>query len=304
MIVSPERAGEKISSIQESIITDLYKKFGAILFRGFSCDQEILAELAEQYCTNTLMNRSPGRTTIDEDANIQTVNLGTAPFSLHPELSRLPWKPDVCWFCCLTPPESGGETIICDGIQIVKEMNDPIRNAFATRRLRYTSPLTSEESIYWFGSDSPTEHQLQNPPKNCPFEIIDLPQQTLKSFTFPALHKPMFSSDLAFGNFLLFARYTKQNLKFFPTFEDGTPVPDELVTAVKKISDKISVPIQWQKSDLLMLDNTRFMHGRNKILDDKNRLILSLFGYLKFAKPNSEELANAPWRIKGAHLPC
>lgn len=303
VLITPENDGEELALIDELVITSLYKEYGAILFRGFRCDKDVFAEMAGRFCINTIYNRSPGRITIDEDKNIQTVNLGTAAFSLHPELSRLPWKPDVCWFCCLKPPLSGGETTICDGIQVVQNMATPVRDAYISRRLRYTAITKSEECEYWFGSAVPTDEQLQNPGKNCPFQFIRLPRQIVKTFTFPALHEPMFSTGLAFGNFLLFARYTKQNLRTFPVFEDGSIVPDELVAAVKDIGDRLQVPIKWQKGDLLMLDNTRFMHGRNQISDEKDRLIISLFGYLKFAEPNNEELTNAPWRQKGVRLP-
>jgi hypothetical protein len=34
-----------------------------------------------------------------------------------------------------------------------------------------------------------------------------------------------------------------------------------------------------------MLDNTRFMHGRNAIVDAEERVILTNFGFLNFAKP-------------------
>jgi hypothetical protein len=45
-----------------------------------------------------------------------------------------------------------------------------------------------------------------------------------------------------------------------------------------------------------MLDNTRFMHGRTAILDARERLIATFFGYLSFAIPDPEEPPNAPWR--------
>ena len=44
----------------------------------------------------------------------------------------------------------------------------------------------------------------------------------------------MFSIKLAFGNFLLFALYIQDD-KWFPVYEDGTIVPDEIVEVVKKL---------------------------------------------------------------------
>ena len=73
-------------------------------------------------------------------------------------------------------------------------------------------------------------------------------------------------------------------------------VPDELVESVKRISDNLATEIVWQENDVLMLDNTRFMHGRNEVLDVRQRYILTYFGYLKFAQPGGEEGENARWR--------
>ena len=105
----------------------------------------------------------------------------------------------------------------------------------------------------------------------------------------------MFSTKLAFGNFLLFARYML-NDETFPVFEDFSVVPDDLVESGKNISDNLATDIGWQANDVLMLDNTRFLHGRNEIVDVNQRYILTYFGYLKFAQPGEEEGDNAHWR--------
>jgi hypothetical protein len=105
----------------------------------------------------------------------------------------------------------------------------------------------------------------------------------------------MFTDDPAFGNFLLFARYCRR-MTDFPVFEDGSIIPDALVHSVKTVSDGLTVAIAWQRGDLLMLDNTRFMHGRTAVVDPGERLIASYFGYLHFAPPDPEEPVDPPWR--------
>ncbi|MDH3688390.1 MAG: TauD/TfdA family dioxygenase [Gammaproteobacteria bacterium] len=294
--VSPEQPDEQLLALDSSFMQDLYKEHGAILFRGFPLDFEIFRQITARLCFNSIFNNSPGRQIVDKKRNIQTVNLGDEAFPLHPELSREPWKPDACWFACMLPPKSGGETTICDGVEVVRKMTKTAREGFMTQRLRYVQPVTPKECQYWFGSDAPADETLDNPPANCPFRFSRQDNMILRSFTRPALHRPMFSEEPAFGNFLLFARYGRNN-KTFPTFADGSMVSDELVEEVKRISDALTVAIRWQKNDLVLLDNTRFMHGRNRIENVHERLILSYFGYLKFAERNPEDPPNAPWRI-------
>ena len=46
----------------------------------------------------------------------------------------------------------------------------------------------------------------------------------------------------------------------------------------------------------MMVDNTCFLHGRTRILDLKERRLLTYFGNPRFAYPNQGPVPNAPWR--------
>jgi alpha-ketoglutarate-dependent taurine dioxygenase len=108
--------------VSADTVEQLFKAHGAILLRGFSADVATFRTFAERFCVTSVFNESPGREEIDSESQIQTVNLGSDVFPLHPELSREPWRPDACLFFCLVPPENGGETTVCDGITIVERM--------------------------------------------------------------------------------------------------------------------------------------------------------------------------------------
>jgi alpha-ketoglutarate-dependent taurine dioxygenase len=288
-------ADKSLLSVDESTIISLYKEHGVILLRGFELNLEEFKRFTENYCAASVFNESRGRSVLDEEANIQTVNVGADAFPLHPELSRDPWKPDVCFFWCMNAPHQGGETLICDGIEVVKNMPRELFQAFEPRRLLYAQVAYPEHREYWLGTATPDDAVLQDPPDDCPYSFIRADGNVVRTFSRPALHTPMFSSQLAFGNFLLFARYLL-GIKSFPVFENREIVPDSLIAEIKRISDAAAVPIRWQKGDLLMLDNTRFMHGRNAVISTDERRIAAYFGYLKFAIPSAEEPANARWR--------
>lgn len=295
--ITPDADGESLLSIDSTTIKRLYKVHGAILFRGFEFDVGVFKSFTESFCTSTVINESQGRKTIDQDAKIQTVNLGAEAFSLHPELSRWPWKPDICFFGCVVPPSSGGETTLCDGVKIVQKMPKKLVRVLQGKRLLYNSIASPETLRYWFGSDDPSEDALSKPPPSCPFLLKKVDGNVICSYTAPFLHKTMFSKQLAFGNFLLFARYMHGN-RHYPTYQDDTIVEDNIVAAVKDISVKLTVAIGWQKNDLVMLDNSRFMHGRNTITDTEERLILSNFGYINFGGRNLTGSVDALWRKK------
>jgi hypothetical protein len=254
--------------------------------------------MARKFCPVAVYNDSGNRARIGGQGEIQTVNLGVRPFPLHPELSREPWKPDSCFFYCLTPPSRGGATTICDGVAIVRDLPSALRDQMAARRIKYIVQAGARVLEYWLGTSKPDDLQLADPPPHCPYRFERIGGQVVRVFSRPLLHQTMFAKDLAFGNFLLFARYLR-GVKTFPLLDDGSPVPDDWVEAVKRVSDALTVPIEWQEGDLLIIDNSRFMHGRTAVVEGDGRLIATYFGYLPDAPPNPEEPANPIWRKPG-----
>lgn len=297
-VVLEARDGEQLRSIDQTEVEALFKQHGALLFRGFASDLDQFQQFAQSFCPVAVFNESRNRARLGERQDVQSVNLGTRPFPLHPELSREPWKPDCAFFYCITPPRHGGATTICDGVAIVKNLPDDVRTAMEQRRLKYVLPATPALLEYWLGTPSPTDAELASPPPHCPYTFERLGGTILKIFTRPLLHRPMFGDELAFGNFLLFARYLR-GIRDFPLLDDGSIVPGEWVETVKQISDRLTAAMDWRQGDLLMIDNSRFMHGRTEVAPNDARLIATYFGYLRFAPPSAEEPHDPPWRKPG-----
>ena len=64
----------------------------------------------------------------------------------------------------------------------------------------------------------------------------------------------------------------------------------------------LTYAIPWRRGDIVILDNSRFMHGRRAIADPRQRRIASYFGYVDFAPPQSDEPADPVWR-RGTFTP-
>jgi Taurine catabolism dioxygenase TauD, TfdA family len=274
----------------------------AVLVRGYPPGVETFNTFAKKFCAVSVFNESPNRLVLDGANNIQSVNLGTEPFPLHPELSREPWKPDLCFFHCIDAPQSGGETTYCDGVDLVRRLPAEVRTALENRSLLYVQPAPPTILQYWLGTETPDDHMLASPPAHCPYRFRRFDNGTVRYFSYPALHRTLLSGDLAFGNFLLFARYYL-GLDRIPLFDDGSIVPDWLVEAIKGAADPITFAVPWQPGDILILDNSRFMHGRNAIIESGDRLIASYFGYLNGVSQRPDEIANPPWRKRGFRPP-
>jgi hypothetical protein len=173
-----------------------------------------------------------------------------------------------------------------------REVQEGLKN----RRLVYVMAVWPELLKFWLGTEDPDESLLAAPPPTCPYAFMRLHDGRIaRHFSRPALHKPMFADELAFGNFLLFARFNNGRPDF-PLLDNLRPVPEAWLQAIRATGDALSAPVQWEKGDVLVLDNTRFMHGRTPIDNQAERLIATYFGYLNFAIPDSEEVADPPWR--------
>jgi Taurine catabolism dioxygenase TauD, TfdA family len=288
--------------IDPADVIRLIMAHGAILIRGTDADVDQFRNFAKQFCPTSVFNESPGRSPIDDANNIHSVDGGTNAFSLHPELAREPWKPDAAFFACFSPPSVGGETTVCDGIEIVRHLPDDVRRGLEGRRLFYVKQVWPELLDFWLGTPDPSDKQLACPPPSCPYEFRRLDGQIARIFSRPALHRPMFSGDLAFGNFLLFARFNNGR-RNFPVLDNGQPVPESWLQAIKTTSDRLTCAISWQSGDVLMLDNTRFMHGRKAILDSNERQIATYFGYFNFAPTNPDEPPDPIWRRENFRPP-
>lgn len=295
-------AGESLALVSRALVKSLYQQHGALLLRGFSGDLEDFGRFAADFCPVSIHNESRNRARLGTVRDIQSVNLGIQPFPLHPELSREPWKPDSCFFYCIKAPRSGGATTICDGVEIVRNLPPGLKADMATRRLKYLSPADPPILEYWLGETRPLPDLLANPPTACPYSFERVGHQLARAFSRPLLHKPMFVDELAFGNFLLFARFLR-GIRNFPVLDDNTPVPEEWLQIVKTVSDRLTVPIAWERGDLLMLDNSRFMHGRTAVTVPDDRLIATYFGYIECAMPDKEEPPNPIWRQPGFRPP-
>lgn len=295
VIIEPDTGISELGTLDTQQIISLYMRHGAILFRGFSLNLDEFAQFSDRFCSSYVSNKSPGREVLSSDGRVQTVNLGTQYFPLHPEISREPWQPDVAWFACQQPSRVGGETTICDGVAIANALSPELHKHLRENILAHTLPTDINWCAGFLAADALQASELEGFSDQATFQFKVVGEQLFRTYLRPMLHKPMFCAEWAYGSFLVFARQ-KLQVRDFPCYADGSEVSDALVQEIETISNRLATAIKWRKGDVLMLDNTRFMHGRNPIGDPQSRRILTQFGYLSFVPDNYPNLAKQTWR--------
>ena len=104
----------------------------------------------------------------------------------------------------------------------------------------------------------------------------------------------LFGHGKAFANFVLFARdYLRMpNIPLL----DGKPISDDMVDDIRSTARALTYSHEWQQGDVVLLDNSRFMHGRKAIASAENRRIATFFGYLKGIERREGEPPDPIWR--------
>ena len=287
----------KLLDIETDQIKALFKQHGALMFRGFELDINTFSDFTDQFSHDYVSNKSPGRDVLSQDGRVQTVNTGYQHFPLHPEMAREPWQPDIAWFMCDQPARIDGETTVCDGVAAAAAFQAGLHDHLKQSTLAHTLPTNIEWCRDFLNLPNVSVDALLNDKLSQQFEFSLVNGQLHRTYYRPMLHKPMFNDQLAYGNFLVFAR-RRLMVRHFPCYADGNEVEDEIVNEIETVTNQLSAQVKWQQHDLVMLDNTRFMHGRNPIGDPQNRRIYTQFGYANFAPSNYAGIDSHPWRTK------
>lgn len=288
-VIEPDNSTRSLLDLDSHEIKEIFKQYGAMLFRGFPLNLTAFTRLADQYCNRYVRNKSQGRQQITNDGRVQTVNLGHRHFPLHPEISREPWQPDIVFFGCEHPAQAQGETTLCDGVKIYNAFPEQLRTTLKGRLLAHKVPTDLAWCADFLQRPALQIEELEAHSDRRIFQFSVEDGEIYRTYLRPFMHRPLFTDQMAYGNFLVFAR-RNLNSYSYPTFDNGEHISDALVEQIEAISNNLSYAHEWQKNDVLMLDNTRYMHGRNPIGGDPlQRRIYSQFGYCSFL-PDTQKL--------------
>lgn len=271
-----------------------FRSDGAMLVRGFELSLDDFESLTRHFCTNfhevgtrQAMRQLAGDGHTTEVFPQNFILLGHAEGAYRP----LPLPPQVCFFMCLTPPAAaGGETTVIDGAAMLEQIPSALRRRLETSGVRYESLWEPARWRAEFRVDSETE--LRALLENLPGTEFTLHDHGMLhwSWAAPAITRsrsgvPVFANGvLAHLPRIVHPRYaglpvyTKASNRVH--FGDGPLLDDDSVNALIDAHDKVVFKHRWRAHDVLVLDNTRYMHGRNMTEEPCARVLVSRFGHL------------------------
>lgn len=206
---------------------------------------------------------------------VSTVNEGDHGINAHSEATYSPLRPDlICFYCTAVPAEGGGRTFLTDGIRILRAVSASARRRLldciiryeAVMPVRYLEQMTdlsfAELSRVWLTAANGCEHAL-----------TEDGQQVSIRYTVPACPRTAFSDEPAFANNLLAAmQYRTVQLDQIQRY---APSLDE-ATAREALEASFSGArwLTWRPGDLVVVDNSRVMHGREPLTNAGDRKIM------------------------------
>ncbi len=256
---------------------DLFKSFGIILFRGFSINYEQMKAFAEKFSSRFVLDKD--RPIVDpRNKFITLVDPGMHYVSPHCENANSPFRPDVVWFCCAVPAAQGGETLFWDGVRVWEEMSKELKDLFIAKKIKFLQkfPAADWKRFLGAGATIATVQKTLEGIEGLSYRIN--PDQSVSlEYVCSAVVKTKYGNQNAFANSLI-SEY--KNPRGVVTFEDGSSIPVAVINQIQEVMNRLTGVISWESGDLVMIDNSRYLHGRRSFTDTRRR-IFSLLSYLK-----------------------
>jgi hypothetical protein len=191
----------------------------------------------------------------------------------------------------VVPAAEAGETTVCDGVRLHANLSAEARELSDGTMLRWTWTAPRERWQAMLGSTTPDQARLrlnQMAAVLSDREKLDFrfAGDTLHgAFETPCVIPTRWGGRRAFCNSLLIYHFRQQSEYFAKdllqvTAADGTPLPAELLSEASARARDITTPVSWRPGDMLILDNSRCMHGRNGFQDPSRRVLIRM-GHLR-----------------------
>lgn len=255
---------------------------GAVLLRGCtSATERQFQDLVHSFCGQAMkyVYRSTPRTNLGQ--NIYTATeypaWSTIPFHCENAFQR-EW-PLLILFFCMQPAEGGsGQTPLADINKVTDQIDLDIRRKFLDKKIMYIRNYRLDIDLPWqtvFQTESKSEVEAFCKGQDIQFEwtgdglrtkqvcnALATHPRTGKVVWFNQAHLFHPSSLDATSRKLLSEMFSEEDFPRNATFGDGSLLDESELDHVRKVFDEEAVSFQWQKGDILLLDNMRMAHGR------------------------------------------
>jgi alpha-ketoglutarate-dependent taurine dioxygenase len=282
-----------LTDCDPSRVREGLKEAGVVVIRAGASHEDFetlsdrLMTPVVHHSTSMAIERDP----VSADATTATVNKGMDYIPLHREASYAPGCPGLLMLYCVNPADEGGETFVCDGVELVESLPAATRDFVKDAVLKWSWRSGPERWMATLGAASKEEAEarLKFIEKRLPdWEKLEaeFDGDTLAGvFQTLCVIPTRWGGHRSFCNSLLIYHYRDTSphypkTLYTPTLGDGSPFPSDVLEEITGLAEGRTHELTWETGDILLVDNSRFMHGR-RAFTDTNRRILFRMGHVK-----------------------
>lgn len=266
---------------------------GGLLFRGF--EMKGLADFQEYLDAAAIdlmhyMESATPRTVLSDKIYTSTEFPPSQHISLHNELTYVVTWPMKIWFMVVTPATTGGETPIADVRRVFERLDDGIKARFMRKGWMLVRNFGDGLGLPWqtsFHMDDKGEVESYFRRSRIDFEWKDEDRLRTRQVR-PAIAQHPKTGEKVWFNHVAFWHVSslpaevreamlevlgEDELPYNTYYGDGSPIEDSVVQEIRAAYDEETVVFQWQKGDLLMLDNMLVAHGRNPFSGERKVIV-------------------------------
>lgn len=268
-----------IDSSTIDAITNHLRKHGATIVRGGpSVTMDDFERLTSHIGTDFIAYDFADRDFMDPaNKTLRSVTLGQHEIPVHAEFSDLPCRPEIGTLFCIKPSQHGGESTLCDGVAVAAALSDATRRAVESRRFLYVrlrNPARADYDVLLSENVRNIARDFKKPVLGH-FELKPPGDPALYTYAVPAIVHGLNGADAFCTHICRVLIDPKRKL----TFEDGSPLGDEMVKEILAAIAAHTLHILMRSGDIMLFDNMRWMHGRMAFTGE--RVIASRFGFMR-----------------------
>ena len=267
---------------------------GALLLRGFHWDQQAFETFTRSICKR--FYRIASRERLAEGADSDGFTARAPEFNItllaHSEATYRPFtEPDYAFFGCVTAPlEAGGEGLIVDGRAFYARLPTTLKDRFESQGVIFESQWPAERWLAEFEVSSREalgDFHSRYPHVDWKFEGDIMHYRCRRAAIHPdRAGQPVFCNAIlahlpevphpGYRDARAYALETNQ-----VRFGDGEVLSQSVINTLIDIQDEVAYEHRLADNDVMVLDNSRVMHGRRPLARDCPRVLLTRFGYLE-----------------------
>ena len=207
------------------------------------------------------------RTLIGYDPTVMNVNSegDYGGSNLHGEQYYLANPADIIFFYCKQAAESGGDTLICKGDELLAKLPEEVREKFIEQKISYIRIL-SKPTFDDMRADNPAALNKWT------FEEISDDRVRTKFQTVATRQAPNGNQSYINSILPMLFDFDGADQEFQIQFEDGTIIDKELGHVILEAAEAVQEKLKLESGQAIAVDNRWVLHGRTPFQGQRSML--------------------------------